>query len=231
MRKIHPSHLYCTGKLICPSRPHGTGQIPNWAKHLRFSKLFPYLFCPQLDNYEIKPGKTLRIKISVPNLRLFVGNIPKSKGKEEILEEFGKLTGKVSRMNYTEYWSLFFGLWVRGAWCGPLWVPRLSRSPPLPPLAALYRPLPPLTAPTAVSSHCARFGRPRAARPRPLAILPTNCSCSWMIMKFERGKRLALRFPLTITVYSWGISPRIEIGTICLRSLLGTHVSPCRIHN
>ncbi|XP_028169111.1 heterogeneous nuclear ribonucleoprotein R isoform X4 [Ostrinia nubilalis] len=46
----------------------------------------------ELDNHEIKPGKTLRIKISVPNLRLFVGNIPKSKGKEEILEEFGKLT-------------------------------------------------------------------------------------------------------------------------------------------
>lgn len=50
-------------------------------------------------------------------------------------------------------------------------------------------------------------------------------------MKFERGKRLALPFPLTITGYSWGISLRIEIGTICLRSLLGTHVSPCRIHN
>lgn len=58
-------------------------------------KIFPLLFFPQLDNHEIKPGKTLRIKISVPNLRLFVGNIPKSKGKEEILEEFGKLTGKV----------------------------------------------------------------------------------------------------------------------------------------
>ncbi|XP_071055672.1 heterogeneous nuclear ribonucleoprotein Q isoform X3 [Onthophagus taurus] len=46
----------------------------------------------KLDNYEIKSGKTLKINISVPNLRLFVGNIPKSKGKEEILEEFGKLT-------------------------------------------------------------------------------------------------------------------------------------------
>lgn len=49
---------------------------------------------PQLDNHEIKPGKCLKINISVPNLRLFVGNIPKSKGKEEILDEFGKLTGK-----------------------------------------------------------------------------------------------------------------------------------------
>lgn len=55
--------------------------------------LFFYVSNPQLDNYEIKPGKCLKINISVPNLRLFVGNIPKSKGKEEILEEFGKLTG------------------------------------------------------------------------------------------------------------------------------------------
>nr|CAD7197931.1 unnamed protein product [Timema douglasi] len=47
----------------------------------------------ELDNHEIKPGKTLKVNISVPNLRLFVGNIPKSKGKEEILEEFGKLAG------------------------------------------------------------------------------------------------------------------------------------------
>ncbi|CAH1099814.1 unnamed protein product [Psylliodes chrysocephalus] len=46
----------------------------------------------KLDNHEIKPGKNLKINISVPNLRLFVGNIPKSKGKEEILDEFGKLT-------------------------------------------------------------------------------------------------------------------------------------------
>lgn len=53
---------------------------------------------PQLDNHEIKPGKTLKINVSVPNLRLFVGNIPKSKGKEEILDEFGKLTGKVAKI-------------------------------------------------------------------------------------------------------------------------------------
>lgn len=46
----------------------------------------------ELDNYEIKPGKVLKINISVPNLRLFVGNIPKSRGKDEIYEEFSKLT-------------------------------------------------------------------------------------------------------------------------------------------
>jgi len=46
----------------------------------------------QLDNYEIKPNKRLKVNVSVANLRLFVGNIPKSKSKEEIREEFGKLT-------------------------------------------------------------------------------------------------------------------------------------------
>lgn len=49
-----------------------------------------------LDNYEIKPGRKLKVNISVPNLRLFVGNIPKSKGKDEILAEFGKLTAGLS---------------------------------------------------------------------------------------------------------------------------------------
>ena len=45
-----------------------------------------------LDNYEVKPGKCLKTNISVPNLRLYVGNIPKSKGKIEISDEFGRLT-------------------------------------------------------------------------------------------------------------------------------------------
>ncbi|XP_043464584.1 heterogeneous nuclear ribonucleoprotein R isoform X1 [Leptopilina heterotoma] len=52
----------------------------------------------ELDNHEIKPGKSLKVNISVPNLRLFVGNIPKSKGKEEILEEFGKLTAGLTEV-------------------------------------------------------------------------------------------------------------------------------------
>ncbi|XP_048513008.1 heterogeneous nuclear ribonucleoprotein R isoform X8 [Athalia rosae] len=52
----------------------------------------------ELDNHEIKPGKSLKVNISVPNLRLFVGNIPKSKGKEEILDEFGKLTAGLTEV-------------------------------------------------------------------------------------------------------------------------------------
>lgn len=66
--------------------------LRSFRYHHYFCFYFDFLN-PQLDNHEIKPGKCLKINISVPNLRLFVGNIPKSKGKEEILDEFGKLTG------------------------------------------------------------------------------------------------------------------------------------------
>ena len=46
----------------------------------------------KLDNKEIRPGKRLGVCISVANNRLFVGSIPKTKSKQEILEEFGKVT-------------------------------------------------------------------------------------------------------------------------------------------
>lgn len=46
----------------------------------------------QLNGHEIRPGKPLKVNISVANVRLFVGNIPKNKSKEEILEEFRKHT-------------------------------------------------------------------------------------------------------------------------------------------
>lgn len=46
----------------------------------------------QMDNHEVKKGKRIKCNLSTPNLRLFVGNIPKSKDKDEILAEFSKLT-------------------------------------------------------------------------------------------------------------------------------------------
>ncbi|KAG7331885.1 hypothetical protein KOW79_005854 [Hemibagrus wyckioides] len=44
------------------------------------------------NNREIRPGKHIGVCISVANNRLFVGSIPKSKTKEQILEEFAKVT-------------------------------------------------------------------------------------------------------------------------------------------
>ncbi|VDK60345.1 unnamed protein product, partial [Gongylonema pulchrum] len=48
------------------------------------------------DGYEIMPGKNLKVNVSVANTRLFIGNIPKSKSKEEILAEFKELTEGVT---------------------------------------------------------------------------------------------------------------------------------------
>jgi heterogeneous nuclear ribonucleoprotein R len=48
----------------------------------------------KLDGYEVKKKIFLKVNLSVPNLRLFVGNIPKSKTKEEIFQEFSQLTRK-----------------------------------------------------------------------------------------------------------------------------------------
>ena len=46
----------------------------------------------KLDNKEIRPGRRLGVCLSVANNRLFIGSIPKTKTKQEILEEFNKVT-------------------------------------------------------------------------------------------------------------------------------------------
>ncbi|XP_054634408.1 RNA-binding protein 47 isoform X10 [Dunckerocampus dactyliophorus] len=46
----------------------------------------------ELNNYEIRPGRLLGVCSSVDNCRLFIGGIPKTKKREEILEEVSKVT-------------------------------------------------------------------------------------------------------------------------------------------
>ncbi|KAM6954664.1 heterogeneous nuclear ribonucleoprotein Q [Aplochiton taeniatus] len=48
------------------------------------------------NNNEIRPGKHIGVCISVANNRLFVGSIPKSKTKEQIVDEFAKVTEGLS---------------------------------------------------------------------------------------------------------------------------------------
>uniref|UniRef100_A0AAX7SCT1 RRM domain-containing protein n=1 Tax=Astatotilapia calliptera TaxID=8154 RepID=A0AAX7SCT1_ASTCA len=50
----------------------------------------------ECNNHEIRPGKHIGVCISVANNRLFVGSIPKSKTKEQIVEEFSKVTEGLS---------------------------------------------------------------------------------------------------------------------------------------
>lgn len=63
---------------------------------LKCVKWFTYIYFSflQCNNHEIRPGKQIGVCISVANNRLFVGSIPKSKTKEQIVEEFAKVTGK-----------------------------------------------------------------------------------------------------------------------------------------
>ncbi|KAE8589982.1 hypothetical protein XENTR_v10017887 [Xenopus tropicalis] len=49
----------------------------------------------QLNNYEIRNGRLLGVCASVDNCRLFVGGIPKTKRREEILVEMRKVTDGV----------------------------------------------------------------------------------------------------------------------------------------
>lgn len=67
--------------------------------------------CEQYNNREIRPGKHIGVCISVANNRLFVGSIPKSKTKEQILEEFAKVTGKLT------HFIVFISL--ESCWCIP----------------------------------------------------------------------------------------------------------------
>jgi len=46
----------------------------------------------ELDNYEIRPNKSLGVCLSQSNCRLFVGSIPKTKTKDEIFTEFDEIT-------------------------------------------------------------------------------------------------------------------------------------------
>ena len=49
----------------------------------------------QLNELEIKDGRRLRVNLCAPNLRLFVGNIPKYKDRSEIMQEASKVTGEL----------------------------------------------------------------------------------------------------------------------------------------
>lgn len=49
----------------------------------------------QLNDFELRKGKKLGVTISFNNHRLFVGNIPKNRDREELLEEFGKHARKL----------------------------------------------------------------------------------------------------------------------------------------
>lgn len=53
-----------------------------------------------INNFEIRKGRLLGACQSVDNCRLFVGGIPKTKKRDEIMEEMKKVTEGKNRENY-----------------------------------------------------------------------------------------------------------------------------------
>ncbi|KAH9395875.1 hypothetical protein TYRP_020288 [Tyrophagus putrescentiae] len=51
-----------------------------------------------MNDYEIRPGKALKVKVSTPNVRLFIGNIPKQLNRAEIKEEFSKVVAGLTEV-------------------------------------------------------------------------------------------------------------------------------------
>ncbi|CAF3083694.1 unnamed protein product, partial [Rotaria sp. Silwood2] len=51
-----------------------------------------------LNSYEISPGKPIKANGSIANIRLFIGNIPKPKSRDEIKEELSKAVQGVTEV-------------------------------------------------------------------------------------------------------------------------------------
>lgn len=66
---------------------------PRIVTRQRFNTPHVLFFPSQLNSYAIAEGKALKVNVSHPKTRLFIGNIPKSKSEAEIKTEFSTLSG------------------------------------------------------------------------------------------------------------------------------------------
>ena len=71
----------------------------------KFKRYFSVLFAIQLDNYEVRPGKRIKVNISIAKVRLFVGNIPKQRSRDEIMLEFSKMSGETDSAKLNRVFS------------------------------------------------------------------------------------------------------------------------------
>lgn len=65
-------------------------QPPNHSTHKTLNLCARSSFASQLNDFEIRKGKKIGVTISFNNHRLFVGNIPKNRDHDELIEEFTK---------------------------------------------------------------------------------------------------------------------------------------------
>jgi len=54
-----------------------------------------------LNNFEIRPGKNIVVNLSVANMKLFIGNIPRHKSVDEIKQVLSKIADGIVRINFS----------------------------------------------------------------------------------------------------------------------------------
>lgn len=73
---------------------------------------FPFTLFLQLNDYEIRKGKKIGVTVSYNNHRIFVGNIPKNRDRNELFEEFSKHARKLKSfptlLNFVDYSSVLY---------------------------------------------------------------------------------------------------------------------------
>lgn len=80
----------CSRLLPASVRPAPTSHAPGAAAMrdpVRPLAILLELFL-QLNDYEIRKGKKIGVTVSFNNHRLFVGNIPKNRDRDDLFEEF-----------------------------------------------------------------------------------------------------------------------------------------------
>lgn len=76
--------------------PRSDSQLAGEIINGKLNWHFPSTLFLQLNDYEIRKGKKIGVTVSYNNHRLFVGNIPKNRDRDDLFEEFTKHARKLT---------------------------------------------------------------------------------------------------------------------------------------
>jgi hypothetical protein len=93
LERLRVHHILRQGQREEGSRCSTLGAL--WQHGDYWPETKSFFVCLKMNSFEIRPGKKITANVNIANVRLFIGNIPKNKTKEEIKEEFAKYVGEL----------------------------------------------------------------------------------------------------------------------------------------